>query len=128
MRVRKRQRYEEKEKEKENIIESEKEAEIFGLRWVYARKSRLPCVLQCVLQCVLYCVLQCALQCVAKVGCTCDVCVCVCVCVINKESELRLFVMWHTIKGVCIETFTWYGVATISRLLKIIGLFCKRDL
>ena len=23
---------------------------------------------------------------------------------------------------------TWYGVATISRLLQIIGLFCKRDL
>ena len=23
---------------------------------------------------------------------------------------------------------TWYGVATISRLLKIIGLFCKRAL
>jgi len=26
------------------------------------------------------------------------------------------------------ESFDAYGVATISRLLKIIGLFCKRDL
>jgi len=32
--------------------------------------------------------------------------------------------------SVCIDLFTWgldlYGVATISRLLKIIGLFCKQ--
>ena len=27
----------------------------------------------------------------------------------------------------CIFSMFWYGVATISRLLKIIGLFCKRD-
>ena len=30
--------------------------------------------------------------------------------------------------GLCVCVFLWYGLATISRLLKIIGLFCKRTL
>ena len=30
--------------------------------------------------------------------------------------------------GLCVCVFLWYWVATISRLLKIIGLFCKRTL
>jgi len=29
---------------------------------------------------------------------------------------------------ISIEKFTYYGVATTSRLLKVIGLFCKRAL
>jgi len=29
---------------------------------------------------------------------------------------------------VCLEVRVYYGVATISRLLKILGLFCKRAL
>jgi len=49
--------------------------------------------------------------------CVCIVCACVCavcvyVCAVNAGSA----------RVVC------YGVATVSRLLKIIGLFCKRAL
>jgi len=30
--------------------------------------------------------------------------------------------------SVCLYVCMWYGVATTSRLLKIIGLFCERAL
>ena len=46
----------------------------------------------------------------------------VCVCVWERHDSLP---PRHTVVETCIST---HGVATISRLLKIIGLFCKRDL
>jgi len=70
-------------------------------------------------------------------------CVCVCVCVCQRVGE-RVYVCTHQMcRAFCMEfRAVWikypYGVATISRLLKIIGLFlqnifsfigffCKRD-
>jgi len=54
-------------------------------------------------------------------------CVCVCVCVCQRERE-REFVCVK--EGVCVRErdATMYGVATMSRMLKNIGLFCKRAL
>ena len=48
------------------------------------------------------------------------VCMCVCVCE-SFENVYQPRVPQHLI-----DYLSWYGVATISRLLKIIGLFCKR--
>ena len=59
--------------------------------------------------------------CVGVCGCVCDpmrVCVCVCVSVHMYVLEAQKS---H-------EISMHYGVATCSRLLKIIGLFCKRAL
>jgi len=84
-------------------------------------------VLQCVLQCVAVCcsVLQCVLQCVAM-------CVAVCCsvlqCVAGDVAVAHARISW--MNNVC-NTYAngyGYGEATISRLLKIIGLFCKRAL
>jgi len=70
---------------------------------------------------VVWCsVLQCAAVCVAV---CCD-----------SSSQSRdaaaLEVLCKRSEEECVEEMgeTWYGVATISRLLKIIGLFCKRAL
>jgi len=72
--------------------------------------------------CVCVCVCVCASVCVFACGCVCVcvcvfvyVCVCVCVC-------LRVFVYICSAK----EPYkSNYGVAMISRLLKIIGLFYR---
>ena len=68
----------------------------------YVFHSLLQCVLQYVLQHVLQCVLQCRddVACVARIA------------QLEKKSSRS----------------DSYGVATISKLLKIIGLFCKRAL
>jgi len=58
------------------------------------------CVSVCVSVCVCVCVCECVSACVSA---------CVCVCVF-----------------VAALTLTGYGVATINRHLKIIGLFCNR--
>jgi len=55
-----------------------------------------------------------------------DICVYMCVCVCARRSVcLHVCVHWMHV-----YTMVWhhYGVATINRLLKIIGLFCKRAL
>ena len=44
------------------------------------------------------------------------VCVCVCVCV-------RMYVYLYISEKA--TQYSWYGLATISRLLKNIGLFCR---
>ena len=52
-----------------------------------------------------------------------EMCVCVCVremCVCVRVGEMCVCV--------CVREMCVYGVATISRLLKMIGLFCKRAL
>jgi len=41
--------------------------------------------------------------------CICTVHICACVCLCTRMEK-------------------WYGVATVSRIDKMIGLFCKRDL
>ena len=86
------------------------------------------CVCVCVFVCVCVCV--CVWVCVRVCLCLClclfvclfvcvyvCVCACVCACVLCckrfLESQLN-------------NRYTTHGVATISRLLKIIGLFCKR--
>jgi len=71
--------------------------------------NRCVCVCVCEFEC------ECVGVCVCEFECEC-VCVCVCVCVplyANKIGQYSIIA---------------YGVATISRLLKIIGLFCKRAL
>ena len=62
----------------------------------------------CVYSCFLMCVCVCAIF-----VCVCYICVYVCVCVKNTCH------MWGE---------RCYGVATISRLLEFMGLFCKRGL
>ena len=64
-----------------------------------------------------------------------DVCVwSVCVCVplhvcVSHYIYISMYVMYVSGVCVCASLYTSrYGVATISRLLKIIGLFCKRAL
>ena len=82
--------------------------------------------------------------CVCVCGCVCVcvyVCVCVCVCASTMRDRPHLFVydlfVYHLfmiiylfIVNLCICELTLipYGVATISRLLKIKGLFFKRAL
>jgi len=86
----------------------------------------LQCAAVCcsVLQCVAVCfsVLQCVAVCCSVLQCVavcCSVSQCVAVCC----SVLQCIAVIHIWSLFCILT---YGVATISRLLKIIGLFCKR--
>jgi len=68
------------------------------------------CVCVCVYVCVHVCVSVCECMCM----CMCvRVCVCVCLCVYVREKVLE-----------CEAQFS-YGVASSSRLLKIIGLFCR---
>jgi len=49
------------------------------------------------------------------------------VCVL-KESERAREAERHTETETATEMYLLYGVATISRLLQIIGFFCKRAL
>jgi len=58
-------------------------------------------------------------------------------CVVEIAKKIKACVTqmkesWHTSlsHGTCMDysRYIWYGVATISGLLKIIGLFCKRAL
>jgi len=57
----------------------------------------------------------------------------VCGCVCERICSVSCPLTWYPavccvcVFAVCV-CVRWYGVATISRLLKIIGLFCKRDL
>jgi len=44
---------------------------------------------------------------------------CVCVCTVFQFSGTRVLNLFHK------QTDCYYGVATISRLLQIIGLFCR---
>jgi len=61
-----------------------------------------------------------------------DVCVCVCVrvcvCVPVCAWCQHYLCVFEWRSPIPVTTLTWYGVATISRLIKIIGLFCKRAL
>jgi len=60
------------------------------------------------------------------------VCMCVCVCVsvvceCVRESVRVCVVIYVSVFGCEVEMYKiLYGVATISRLLKIIGLFCSK--
>ena len=71
-------------------------------------------VLQCILQCVAVCVAVCCSVCCAVLWC---VVVCVAMCCHLLHSVVFFFGMES-----CLFV---YGLATISRLLKIIGLFCR---
>jgi len=91
---------------------------------VHVRVCMCSCMYVCVCVCVCVCVGVCASWICSQLTladyanlpvcvhvCLCvRVCVCVCMCV---------FVC------VCVSWICRYGVATISRLLKIIGLFCR---
>ena len=61
----------------------------------------------------------------------CRVLLCVCVCCIAGVHVMRLmrFVEFHN-RDVCRQRviIKYYGVATISRINKFSGLFCKRDI
>jgi len=84
------------------------------------------CVCVCVCVCVLY-----VRICVYMRVCVCvNVCVCVCVCVsvCVRECVERYTCKQVTLKQKNAHSQSTYGVAATSRLLKIIGLFCKRDL
>ena len=78
------------------------------------------CVCVCADQCVCVCVCVCVCACVCVCVCV-FVCVCARVCVRVRANSIST-----QKRPTCYPPC--YGVATISRLLKIIGLFCKRAL
>ena len=43
-------------------------------------------------------------------------------------TYIHIYICVHTYKNIHTTSRIWNGVATISRLLKMIGLFCKRAL
>ena len=100
------------------------EQNCFSHTYTHTHTHTIPA---CVCVCVCVCVRVCVCACVGVRLCVC-VCVCVCVCaglcvcvfVWNDQCEVRC----KTVGDWCIT----HEVATISRLLKIIGLFCKRVL
>jgi len=80
-----------------------------------------------VLQCVAVCcsVLQCAAVCCSVLQCA-AVCCSVPQCVTSQFAEEDLGVKApYGSRPLCVHLPAWYGVATISRLLKIICFFCK---
>jgi len=85
-------------------------------------------VLQCVVVCcsVLQCVAVCCsvLQCVA-VCCSVLQCVVVCCSVLHGHSGHSNDTHVNQIFIPRVPAHVCYGVATISRFLKIIGLFCR---
>jgi len=101
--------------------------------------SVLQCVLQCVVVCcsVLSCVVLCCsvlqgiavccriLQCVAACYCVLQ---CVAVCCSVSQCVAVVALCCSVLQCVALTSPATYGVATISRLLKVIGLFCKRAL
>jgi len=108
------------------------------------------CVSVCVCACMCLCLCQCKCLCLCLRLCLC-LCLCLCAC-------MRVYVRVCVCVYVCVGVYTlpgsrlrdaatlscdggkrdiwrpnphtprYYGVATISRLLKILGLFCKRAL
>jgi len=86
------------------------------------------CVCACVsvCACVRVCVYVCVYVCVCVCVCAC-VCVCVCVfvfvCVRASRTDLHTLLRVDMLRRSCEGHI--YGVATISRLLQIIGLFYK---
>jgi len=91
------------------------------------------CVCMCVCVCVYLCVCVCVFVCLRVCACVCvwkthsrdpiigliSVFVCVCACVFVREKLILI---------IRLILFAHIWMATISRLLKIIGLFCKRAL
>jgi len=90
-------------------------------------------VMQCVA--VHYSVLQCVAVCCSVLQCVavcCSVLQCVAVCCSVLQRHIVYWVWVTTLKtkkhSSLIDCFFVYWVASTSRLLKIIGLFCKRAL
>jgi len=117
---------------------------LFFLR-CYLRENMCVCGV-CVGVCVCVCVCLCVCECVCVRVCVCVVCVCVCGCVCvcacvcvracvsgrdrAREREMTCIgthcvIEWGSMR--CPHELQ-YRVATISRLLKITSLFCKRAL
>ena len=115
-----------------------------GIKYMrHAYNEDMWCVAVCcsVLQCVAVCcsVLQCVAVC-------CSVLQCVRICDVTLHISMTLWItakschvtlwqyMWHACNKAIMRIYDYdvtlydYGVATISRLLEIIGLFCKRAL
>jgi len=107
--------------------------------------SRQKCATYaCALRCVFLCMLLCALQYASPKVCMC-VAVCVSVCVaVRVAVRVACCSISCKIRAVCAGVLlakersrekerdgpcrSTYGVATISRLLKVSGLFCKKAL
>jgi hypothetical protein len=100
----------------------------------------LLCVCVCVCACVYMCVYVCACVCVCVCVCVracghaCAVCMCVSVCICVRVC-MRVCAWFHFLVSACAYTtgqimsqYCYYGVASISRIDTIIGLFCKRAL
>ena len=73
------------------------------------------------------CVVVCCgvLQCVAV---CCSVLQCVNIHTFLTHHHLSLLPVVHILTSQFYSYFVWYAVATVSRIEKITGLFCKRDL
>jgi len=101
--------------------------------WMYVCERAAICVYVSLLN-VCVCVCMCHLWvCVCVCVSPMIVCVCIrvtyaCVCVCVYMSSMSVCVYLCHLWVENIHASDWYGVATISRLLKIIGLFCKRAL
>jgi len=113
------------------------------------------CACVCAYVCIHVCICACACIYIYMRVCACT-CVfklaCACVCVLEERAEPRCLCFWHAfvrachsftnllghacVRVMCTKMFVTdthahtysCGVATVSRIDKIIGLFCKRDL
>jgi len=80
------------------------------------------CVCVCMCACMCVCLCACAFVSVSVSVFVClSVCVCVCACVCACVLCCKRF-----LESQLNNIYTTHGVATISRLLKMIDLFCKR--
>jgi len=88
---------------------------------VFARNSVCCSVLQCVTVC--YSVLQCVAVCCSVLQCVADQTSNIQHCLVTlMHVRVTRFFFYKNL-----TSRAQYGVATISRLLKIIGLFCKKS-
>jgi len=83
-------------------------------------------VFVCVCVCVCVSIVEEEVDVLIQVCSSVCVCVCMCMCMCVCVCVVRIF--WGSLALSGLNLRVRYGVATISRLLKIIGLFCKRAL
>ena len=87
-------------------------SEYVAVRVLYSPQHVYLCCSVCVLQCVCVCVAVC-------------VCVCVCVCVFTRACLCVFAHVYFFFSPFCVGVGIKVWGGTISRILKIIGLFCR---
>jgi len=123
------------------------------VKYIYSNWPEIMCMCMCVCMCTCTCMCMCIYMCTCICMCMCmHMCMCMCMCTYvcvhanvchlcrplsSTQIGLRAYVCVSLC--VCVRVFAYvsvfvcvsvskYRVATIRRLLQIIGLFCKRAL